>query len=521
MISVAALVMENHLGPVLVSAPSNVAVDNFAARIDRLSASIVKRHNEALALNSQDRAYLRMVVRVYNYKQERMAFKNLLLCPSDIEHALPTHRAGWGAPPKWQFKLSLAYWLLTVFRATSVSGVEEIGPDHSQALRNFQEALDTRAELAPIHSLAAGKIPWASAKAALDDSVICRLFDELISIANFVATTPAASNSGGRTGVFGFKHNRAQGLVVDEAANMNRADLACVWGNVLTPCFLAGDPKQLPPTILTSEYEKDTTGNLHNRLAGDGEISPLLFLQASGIPVFRMHVQLRIARGLFDIVAKEVYPGVPFSYAEVCNVDQARFAPGHLLEAFVREKYPNVRRPAENQFSPMFIHCPGTMVITSSSGSKRSDDQVLVALRFIADLVNSKDIDPSRIAMIATYSANVECIERMRRQHRMEFGFLEAMPRAYTVDSFQGQEADIIIAVMGTTRQTGAGFTRDPQRLNVLLTRARAGLVLVGDITTMGGRPPSPGKDETFLLNLHLALCRLGRVSNIEALQRR
>ncbi|KAF6835694.1 hypothetical protein CPLU01_04164 [Colletotrichum plurivorum] len=54
-----------------------------------------------------------------------------------------------------------------------------------------------------------------------------------------------------------------------------------------------------------------------------------------------------------------------------------------------------------------------------------------------------------------------------------------------TVDSYQGQEADIV--VMGTrARNPGPGFTRDPRRLCVLLTRQRCGLVIVGDIDVVG-----------------------------------
>ena len=59
---------------------------------------------------------------------------------------------------------------------------------------------------------------------------------------------------------------------------------------------------------------------------------------------------------------------------------------------------------------------------------------------------------------------------------------LRGMGSPSTVDSFQGQENDIIV-VMGTSLpQFGPGFTTDPHRLNVLLTRQRCGLVVVGDI---------------------------------------
>lgn len=59
------------------------------------------------------------------------------------------------------------------------------------------------------------------------------------------------------------------------------------------------------------------------------------------------------------------------------------------------------------------------------------------------------------------------------------------MPPASTVDSFQGREGDIVVVVLGTNSQSGAGFTKDPHRFNVLLTRQRCGLVIVGDLSVV------------------------------------
>lgn len=50
-----------------------------------------------------------------------------------------------------------------------------------------------------------------------------------------------------------------------------------------------------------------------------------------------------------------------------------------------------------------------------------------------------------------------------------------------TVDSFQGQERDIII--MSCVRSNGIGFLSDRQRLCVALTRAKHSLILCGNFT--------------------------------------
>lgn len=51
-----------------------------------------------------------------------------------------------------------------------------------------------------------------------------------------------------------------------------------------------------------------------------------------------------------------------------------------------------------------------------------------------------------------------------------------------TVDSFQGQERDIII--MSCVRSHGIGFLSDKQRLCVALTRAKHSLILCGNFNT-------------------------------------
>lgn len=108
----------------------------------------------------------------------------------------------------------------------------------------------------------------------------------------------------------------------------------------------------------------------------------------------------------------------------------------------------------------------------------------------LADLrpdVGPKDETPS-LVILTPYSGQVTFIERLVRP-MVAGGLLQGFvsPRGdgrfvYTSDSFQGGEADVVLASLVRnnimTGRPALGFLKNPQRWNVLLSRARQKLVL-------------------------------------------
>ena len=50
-----------------------------------------------------------------------------------------------------------------------------------------------------------------------------------------------------------------------------------------------------------------------------------------------------------------------------------------------------------------------------------------------------------------------------------------------TADACQGKERKVVFLTLGTTLESDSGFTADPRRLNLAITRHSEYLVIVGD----------------------------------------
>jgi hypothetical protein len=135
------------------------------------------------------------------------------------------------------------------------------------------------------------------------------------------------------------------------------------------------------------------------------------------------------------------------------------------------------------------------------------------------------------LAVLSPYRAQVERLQaRIEGQRSSALAHLDAFATARpglgfvgTVDSFQGSEADIVIVSLvrnnPRTGMRGLGFLRDPRRMNVLLSRAKWQLVIVGSLAFLrealqGRYSAGPGELE-FLAKMLAAVEDLrGRTRN-------
>jgi superfamily I DNA and/or RNA helicase len=91
------------------------------------------------------------------------------------------------------------------------------------------------------------------------------------------------------------------------------------------------------------------------------------------------------------------------------------------------------------------------------------------------------------IGIITPYTAQVEKIRRRlkkcKKYLKKKFNLKHLkLPTVATVDGFQGLEKDFIILSLVRSKGDSVGFINSFKRLNVAITRAKYGLVILGDV---------------------------------------
>ena len=94
-------------------------------------------------------------------------------------------------------------------------------------------------------------------------------------------------------------------------------------------------------------------------------------------------------------------------------------------------------------------------------------------------LLSLMDADSKeKIMILAPYRGQVKLLERYIRKQRKRIIIS-------TIDAAQGQEADLVIVSLVRANARGlVGFVDDGRRLNVSITRAKAGVIIVGHLFT-------------------------------------
>merc|ERR1719359_1108260 len=98
---------------------------------------------------------------------------------------------------------------------------------------------------------------------------------------------------------------------------------------------------------------------------------------------------------------------------------------------------------------------------------------------------------PSQIGIVTPYEGQRSYITNFMQFNGSLRKDLYKEIEVASVDAFQGREKDyIILSCVRSNEHQGIGFLSDPRRLNVAMTRAKYGLVILGNPKVLSKHPP-------------------------------
>lgn len=296
------------------------------------------------------------------------------------------------------------------------------------------------------------RLMYKEAKAFANEAVELEnyIIEDLLENAEVICTTLVGAN-----------HKYLRGrlfktVVIDESAQA--LEPAC-WIPILKSekVVLAGDPFQLPPTVKSDEARKEglDVTLIEKCIQNQPEVSLL-------------NLQYRMNNDIMGFSNSQFYAGELSAHESVAE---------HKLEEL--ENYNNT--PVE------YIDTAGTGFNEEQSRESRSSEnpgEKELLFKHLKTLLDDKKFDlNTSIGIISPYKAQVLSMQEYLSEEELSSYDVTIN----TIDSFQGQERDVIYISLVRSNEDGSiGFLSDLRRMNVAMTRAKKKLVVIGDSATLG-----------------------------------
>ncbi len=249
-------------------------------------------------------------------------------------------------------------------------------------------------------------------------------------------------------------------LIFDEASQATVPEAAMALVKLKDDGFLTviGDHKQLGPIVMSDHtiLKNSLYDLLQRRILDDKDTPPNKRARLTLRKQYRMHPDIA------EICKVLAYP----EGLESANLDKTLRTDASKLNGCWQDKAIN----PDNAVVFVSTEDVATQETKDKCGSSLNVKEV-ETIDNIVQRLEEVGVLPSQIAIISAYKGQRELISDTIKKYSIG-----------TVDSFQGDENDVVI--FGITRdnmQGAVGFMKDPNRLNVAVSRARKKLIIVGN----------------------------------------
>ncbi|WOK98706.1 regulator of nonsense transcripts [Canna indica] len=255
---------------------------------------------------------------------------------------------------------------------------------------------------------------------------------------------------------------RFRQVLIDESTQATEPECLIPLVLGVKQVVLVGDHCQLGPVIMCKK-------------AARAGLAQSLFerLVILGHKPFRLQVQYRMHPSLSEFPSNSFYEGtlqngVTINERQSTGID-----------------FP---WPVPNR--PMFFYVQMGQEEISASGTSYLNRTEAANVEKIVTTFLRSGVIPSQIGVITPYEGQrAYIVNYMSRNGALRQQLYKEIEVA-SVDSFQGREKDyIILSCVRSNEHQGIGFLNDPRRLNVALTRARYGIVILGNPKVLSKQP--------------------------------
>ncbi|KAG2645482.1 hypothetical protein PVAP13_2KG426600 [Panicum virgatum] len=255
---------------------------------------------------------------------------------------------------------------------------------------------------------------------------------------------------------------RFRQVLIDESTQATEPECLIPLVLGVKQVVLVGDHCQLGPVIMCKK-------------AARAGLAQSLFerLVILGVKPFRLQVQYRMHPCLSEFPSNCFYEGTLQNGVTVNERQSSGI---------------DFPWPVPNR--PMFFYVQMGQEEISASGTSYLNRTEAANVEKIVTTFLRSGVVPSQIGVITPYEGQrAYIVNYMSRNGSLRQQLYKEIEVA-SVDSFQGREKDyIILSCVRSNEHQGIGFLNDPRRLNVALTRARYGIVILGNPKVLSKQP--------------------------------
>ncbi|KAK4446569.1 hypothetical protein QBC34DRAFT_149242 [Podospora aff. communis PSN243] len=304
------------------------------------------------------------------------------------------------------------------------------------------------------------------------------------------------------------KRLRCKVMLCEEAGEVLEAHLLTALLPSVQHAILIGDHLQLKPQI--ANYDLQSTNPRGARFSLDTSLFERLVSPPdgaeSGIPLSILETQRRMHPSIAELIRPTLYPSLKddsrvSEYPEVTGMKRRLFWFHHEVPETGAADHDPLNTSHTNQFE---VEMTVALVSHLVRQGTYTSSEIAVLTPYLGQLqrlrrrmesmfeicLNDRDLED--VEAMEASEANAPGRTTMHSTPTRNVGKTTLLKsiRIATVDNFQGEEATVVVvSLVRSNSQNSVGFLKANNRINVLLSRAKHGMYIIGNANTYSNVP--------------------------------